>query len=551
MKALLGQHSSLPTPRLLPAVLVGLLLAAAVEAQGELYNFEGAAVSRAGDADSDGRIDFAVTSDPGPAWPTGRLVVYAGSNGAQLFDYRPAAPYGWIERPECVGDVDADGHDDMAAVESKTGGVSVVVVSGATGALLARVVLPLPSQIVLAIAGVGDLDGDSRDDFAIGTTLGTPGPPAPVGEVWLISGANASVLRTIPGPAGESLFGIALDAYDDLDGDGLRDLVAGTGDRVYIVSTASGAVLFSVSSTDPGFGGTVAAIGDADGDGTSDLAIGAPSALASQIPGALNVIAVPSGVVIRRWGATLQQHWIAHAVAAVGDYDGDGLADVMYAAGVTLHGCCVMNSLSIEIASPASGAVLYQGYSDDASTLDNVGDVDGNGTVDYIAGEHYALSGSGACSVTLTGVQPPLEIFPCVSFVSPNTNSLGCAPHLAYRGAPSLTAGNEFGMHIDQLRNRVPAALLMSFSYLPQVLFGQNSCLGSPRRFIAHANSGGSVAGNDCTGTLDVPLPKQMMSTLGWSAGSIVSLQGWSRDPGFTPHHGISLSDAIFLSVWP
>jgi hypothetical protein len=142
--------------------------------------------------------------------------------------------------------------------------------------------------------------------------------------------------------------------------------------------------------------------------------------------------------------------------------------------------------------------------------------------------------------------------FPCASYyVSPNTNSLGCAPLLAYRGAPSLTAGDEFGLHVDQFRNHVPAALLMSFNYSSQVVFGQNSCLGSPRRFIAHANSGGSVSGNDCTGSLDVPVPKPMMLTLGWSAGSIVQLQGWSRDPGSTLHHGISLSDAMYFTVWP
>ena len=216
MKPRLCQRSILPIPRRLPAALIALSLAAAVEAQGELYNFEGMSVSRAGDADADGRIDFAVVSRPGPAWPTGRLVVYAGSNGAPLFDYRPVAPYGWLDLPESVGDVDADGHDDVAAVESKTAGTSVVVVSGATGTLLARVVLPQQLHMVLALAGVGDLDGDNHADFAIGLTLDTWGPPVPVGEVRLISGANASLLHTITAPAGEHYFGSALDAYDEM-----------------------------------------------------------------------------------------------------------------------------------------------------------------------------------------------------------------------------------------------------------------------------------------------------------------------------------------------
>jgi hypothetical protein len=180
-----------------------------------------------------------------------------------------------------------------------------------------------------------------------------------------------------------------------------------------------------------------------------------------------------------------------------------------------------------------------------------VGDVDGNGTVDYIAGEHFTLSGPGACSVNLTGVIPPTAIWECAGYVTPNTNSLGCAPYFVYHGAPSLTAGSEFGVRVERFRNRVPAVLLMSFDSTPQVLFGQNWCLGSPRRQIAHANTGGSLSGVDCTGSLDLPIPKSRMLALGWTAGLSVAVQAWSRDAGFAPHHGISLSDALFFTVWP
>lgn len=77
-----------------------------------------------------------------------------------------------------------------------------------------RVDSPLPAQAAGfggGLAAIGDLNGDGRDDFAVGQNAGSPGGN---GQVFIFSGAGGTVLDTIvapdPGGAGtaSALFGI-------------------------------------------------------------------------------------------------------------------------------------------------------------------------------------------------------------------------------------------------------------------------------------------------------------------------------------------------------
>jgi hypothetical protein len=267
---------------------------------------------------------------------------------------------------------------------------------------------------------------------------------------------------------------------------------------------------------------------------------------------ALFVYSVPSGNLLRQWDGAPFQRRLGHRVESAGDFDGDGRGDVLYAAGHSQAGCCSISSRWIEIASVHTGNVLFLGLSDDSDSLDPLGDIDGDGTVDYIIGGHYYPEGTFGVSVMITGRRSPGLVWECSQWMANNTNSLGCAPLMGYSGAPSLSTGSPFSLQVRQFRNRVSAAMIASAASVPGVPFAQQAlCLAGPRQYVRIANTGGSVAGNDCTGALNVPLSPTQMAQLGWTAGSIVTVQSWARDPGFVAHSELSLSDALLLTIWP
>lgn len=136
--------------------------------------------------------------------------------------------------------------------------------------------------------GIGDIDGDGYDDFALaeGGLFGSLLPPS---SVHLFSGRDASVIRILP--SGGYGFGSSMFNLGDVNDDDIPDLLIGapgydgtdndvddpTG-RAYIYSGADGALLRTFEGTTPGagFGMVVSRLNDANEDGIQDLIIGAP-----------------------------------------------------------------------------------------------------------------------------------------------------------------------------------------------------------------------------------------------------------------------------------
>jgi hypothetical protein len=129
-----------------------------------------------------------------------------------------------------------------------------------------------------SVAWCGDLDGDGLGDLAVGATGAGKG----AGEVRIFSSQNWKLIRTLSVSGSDGL-GWALTPAGDVDGDGFEDLLVGelgatkTG-TVTLFSGKDGSVLQSITSTvaKSGFGRSIAAVGDADGDGIADYAIGSP-----------------------------------------------------------------------------------------------------------------------------------------------------------------------------------------------------------------------------------------------------------------------------------
>ncbi|MEM6568964.1 MAG: VCBS repeat-containing protein [Planctomycetota bacterium] len=139
-----------------------------------------------------------------------------------------------------------------------------------------------------AMARADDVDGDGIADLAVTapTEILSSGPSSgQFGLIQMRSGGDGSLIWSVDNPLPTGTFGNALTTVNDLDGDGLTDLVASVLDLstpslvraegILVISSASGATLASIRPLPSSeFTGThMERVGDVDGDGVDDLAL--------------------------------------------------------------------------------------------------------------------------------------------------------------------------------------------------------------------------------------------------------------------------------------
>ena len=208
----------------------------------------------------------------------------------------------------------------------------------------------------LAMSGGGDWNGDGNPDLAVGapnSQVATKG----MGRVYLYAGGadfGHSMTGSVSSGEDGDGFGEAVQLKDDINGDGLADLIVGaprsekagaTAGRAYIwfgkregVPSGKADVEIPLGTTNDLFG-TDIATGDLNGDGQADLAIGAPHHnLGDKIPGSVFVFfGGPSGTFTKAsqvisGEATSFHDQFGKAVAIVRDATGDGTADLVIGA---------------------------------------------------------------------------------------------------------------------------------------------------------------------------------------------------------------------------
>jgi FG-GAP repeat/FG-GAP-like repeat len=193
---------------------------------------------------------------------------------------------------------------------------------------------------------VGDLTGDGRSEVIVGAPQGqsvsSPGP----GYALVLRGHDGSTLYTLIGAAGGDAFGDEVAGVGDVNGDGKPDFAVGApehapggtndGGRIYVYSGANGSLLFAVNgnTVNMNLGDAISGAGDVSGDGLADVIIGAPSYQSStgwvgvyRYSGSPAALGVPVHVAI---GSQLGGR-LGYSVDGIGDTDGDTWRD--FAAG--------------------------------------------------------------------------------------------------------------------------------------------------------------------------------------------------------------------------
>jgi FG-GAP repeat len=532
-----------------------------------LANF-GTAVAGLGDLDGDGRPDFAVGApgpDPGAAFG---FVTVHGSDGGLLFRLSGQQlddSFGAVVRG--AGDLTGDGVPDILVAAPAYSGASgnaagaIFAYSGVDGGLLWSFEGEQAFDLLgYGLAGTADLNGDGYRNVVVGAheadtpagartgrayvldwqgnllwtldgkssvsrfgwtidgspdgasgvgfVIGAPGDstggPYPTGTVYVYDTAG-SLLWSKSGPEDGESFGFSVASTEDLDGDGLRDVIVGATNfkdpntfakgRVLAYS-ATGGLLWSTPSPEPGgaFGLSLAALGDVNGDCVGDVGVGNHygKGQAGNAAGRAYVLSGRGGLLWEIEGE-VQGQWLGFSMAGAGDVDGDGLGEVL-------------------IGGPRFG--------------------DGGGAQ---KGKVYLYSGGGAGEVYCTA----------------KVNSQGCTPAIHSAGRASASDAAPFLISADGILNNQPGFLLYSSSRDITPFQGGLLCVGSPVLRTPLLISGGNPPPDDCSGVLSRDFNAWIQGGFdpALTPGAVVYAQFWYRDP--QDPNGIGLSDALRFTICP
>ena len=269
-----------------------------------------------------------------------------------------------------------------------------------------------------AVAGAGDVNGDGFDDLLVGAPGYNDGVNKK-GAAFLFFGASygleANPAWSLIGDQKDSLLGAAVAGVGDVNGDGFDDFAIGA-PRQSLDEEGEGAVFFFFGSDEPllqvpdwsyyggqaaaGLGTSLAAAGDVAGDGYDDVLVGAPGYYSDYddegavllFLGAETGLAPSPG-----WQALGGQEdaLLGTSVAGAGDVDGDGYDDLLagapgYASAEVVTGAAILFYGSDPMPDSTARQVVRGGQpaSGFGHAVAGAGDVNGDSYDDVVVGAH-------------------------------------------------------------------------------------------------------------------------------------------------------------------
>jgi hypothetical protein len=375
------------------------------DADGDLV---GHAVAGLGDVDGDGWGDV-ILGIPGVDGPGGaltpnygRVEVRSGLTGAVIHQINGSTDYHKVGTGVCgIDDLDGDTIPDFA-ISSDANGGEIAFMSGATGMPLQIVGHPAgATRFGEHIESAGDIDSDGIPDLLVAAPGSEFGGVLEVGAVFLISGADGTVIRGHGGVAEFDNFGRQICCPGDLDGDGISEIMvsatgANPGDMdgagsVFVYSGAAGTQLYQFDGDAPYdfFGWSVASPGDLDGDTIPDLMMGSifETSNGRANVGIVSIYSGATGLLIRDHPGLLGSELFGVAICGVGDMNEDGVADYAIGSDGTAFGG------QVTVWSGLDGRRLFDVESETWNEhfgveMMSAGDLDGDGKHEFLVGGH-------------------------------------------------------------------------------------------------------------------------------------------------------------------
>jgi hypothetical protein len=344
-----------------------------------------------------------------------------------------------------AGDVNGDGYDDIvigahfwdgpAGVDQGAAFVFFGSPSGIQSGTAANANVRLlgsqaGARLGFSVSGAGDVNGDGYADIVAGAPFYNMDLPDQ-GAVLVFPGgpeAQPAAMALLTYETAGMHLGFAVAGAGDVDGDGYADILAGAPNFGTVNGADTGiAFLFRGGPAGPGpqpasalrsyqagaqFGHSVAGAGDVNGDGHGDVLVGAhhyDAGTADEGAAFLYLgneigLAEAAPAAVYRSGQTGSEMGVG--VAAAGDVDGDGFADIVV--GAPLYDVPAGKDggaafLFLGSPNPAGGgpdqaAARYLAGSTGANLgrgVTGAGDVDGDGYADLIVGAPLVADGQG------------------------------------------------------------------------------------------------------------------------------------------------------------
>lgn len=369
-----------------------------------------------GDLDGDQIQDFVITAPTNDEIGTnsGKIYVYSGADASEIFSATGQALWRLGNDAAGAGDIDGDRTPDVIAGAPNSGAGRARVYSGANGSIIHTFDGEASGDAFgYRVWGGGDFDGDKHADVIIGARLhDTAGFNA--GRAYVYSGSDFSLICSIDGGSAGDFLGSGVAFIGDVNGDGRDDAVvgaqnagAGSVGRAYVYSWNGKSCVELYELIPPG---TATNFGlwfmngehDVNGDGTPDVYVNDFGANRA------HVFSGVDGALI--WTLSGDNNGGFGIGRIVEDVDGDCFADMILAAWASNAGApCGGKGF---VYSGRTGAVLDT-YTHDVNgakfgfDANGMGDVDGDGTFDYLITAASDLSARGRCYVIAGEIAPP------------------------------------------------------------------------------------------------------------------------------------------------